>query len=252
MRLPARLIQACKRSLMAQHSGIKKPHPKTRFFRNAESVAAPRHSELLVARSSAGSSVSSRLGSISSLVGGVGSGSTSVLGSVSGSTCSAGSGTSSSAGSGTSSSVSGVAHSTSGGSASILGGVSSSVGSAGSGVGSVSSSVGGASSSVGGRSRSGSFSSRCRCGSRCGLFLLATSGQSSSSDHGSQDQGVLHISSYELVQQTYCVPLRSAGQLLIALAELNQTINSTRGNYREIPSMLTNTDKTNALSLLTP
>lgn len=80
--------------------------------------------------------------------------------------------------------------------------VSSSLGSVSGWSSSVSSRCGGRSCSVGSSRRCG-FGGRSRgcgrgfhrCGSRCssGLFLLATSGECSSSDQGGQNEGVLHF-----------------------------------------------------------
>lgn len=73
----------------------------------------------------------------------------------------------------------------------IGGGSCSSVGSRCCCIGSGSSrSFGGRCGCLGSRCGCGSFGGRC--GSRSRLFLLAASGQSCSSDHGSQDQRVLH------------------------------------------------------------
>lgn len=70
----------------------------------------------------------------------------------------------------------------------LLGGISSSVSGGGS---SVSSRSGGSSGVSGRSSRSGSFHSRSGGSSRS-FFLLAASSQSSSSDHGSQNERLLH------------------------------------------------------------
>ena len=79
-----------------------------------------------------------------------------------------------------------------GGLGSILGGVGSSAGSFLGGVDSGSSGFLGCVSSFGGGCGSGSFH-RCGSRSRSGLFLLAASGKSGSSDEGSQNDGVLHF-----------------------------------------------------------
>lgn len=75
----------------------------------------------------------------------------------------------------------------------------------GSSLGSVRSSIrGGGSGSLGSGSRCFGSGGRCcgccfsggssRSGSRCGFFLLAASSEGSSSDHGSQDEGLVHFS----------------------------------------------------------
>lgn len=70
------------------------------------------------------------------------------------------------------------------------------------------------------RSRSGCRSC-CRCRSWCGFFLLATSGESSSSDQGGQNDGVLHFKFPSWTDKKLEKPQRPALKALVRIGAMH-------------------------------
>lgn len=149
----------------------------------------------------------------------------------------------------------------------LLGSGCATSGSSGCGIGSGLGGVAGRSRSFGGRGHHGASGSRCvgsgsfcrsrhrsRCGSRCfdgsrcrrgRFFLLAASGESDGRDQGSQNERVLHFGFFLLDRRIlkFAATPPSFSDARWPLVVRPMALLTSTANYREIASILTNTDR---------